>query len=164
MAALDVNTCMTNIRTLISGLTTWQTITGTSSATDSAKYIFRGGFRVQDESPENEISPEPPYCILDIEDLNANWKQSRFHATFGAMLWFELAVPQSNQSTYETQYIWVWQQLSGILADINSGVQDGGQLMSEAISLVIKPGLVTPEENSGRCDWRFALGLEGNLI
>lgn len=157
MAALDIDGALSNIRTLISTLTQWQTVTGSANAAAALAYIYRGGFT-------DDGSITAPYCVIDIEDFNATWNAGRFKGELSAVLWFELAVPEASQTTYETQYVWVWQQLSGILAGINGGVQGGGQQMSEGLSLIIKPGLVEPDENTGRRDWRFALGLSGVLI
>lgn len=154
MAIMDIASAVSNVKTMLAGLSAWQTITGTANATDAAAYIIKGGYENWDSG-----SRVAPFCILDIQEFSGRFNGGRFHQTLPIDLIFELEVPEANRTTYETQYVWVWEKLSALLAGIAGAVQGGGQLMSIDLDLLLKPGQIDAKENNGRCDWLFILQL-----
>lgn len=155
MAVLDVATAVSNVKSMLANLSAWQTITGTANANDAAEFIHKGGF----DNWNSATAPTAPFCLLEIDTYSGRFNGGRFHQNLPVEMIFELAVPPANQTTYETQYEWVWEKLSAILAGIAGAVQGSGQLMNTELDLFLKPGLIDPQENNGRCDWLFVIRL-----
>ncbi len=159
MAALDVKGTLQNARTMLSGLTAWQSICGVATAAEAAERIIYGGFDDTDE----DAALTPPYCILDIETFESNWQGGRFQPVLPITLRFELAVDPEHTATWQDQYLWVWEKFSDIINGIQSNVQGGGQLMAEELNLLLRPGLIDPDTNNGRCDWLFIIQIGNHL-
>lgn len=158
MAALDFAGAVTNVKTMLSGLTAWQSICGVSSSAEAAKKIYLGG---QEECEEESLCP---MIILDIDPFNTNWLQSTSRGKLPVEIRCELAVPEANRATISEQYSWVWSQVGSLLAGINGAVNGAGQLMVDSLNMAIKPGAIDPDENHGRCEWGFVLSLTLEFI
>lgn len=152
MAALDVDGAVQAVKTMLSGLTAWQTITGTSTSAAAAQHIHEYGVDETDGS-------QCPLIILDIDDLPLRWSGGRTAGTLQVQCRMELAIPDANQSSYSAEGRWFWQQLGSLLAGINGGVRGGGELMFEGLDLLLKPGRIDPEQNEGRLEWMTILGV-----
>lgn len=152
MAALDFAGAVTNVKTMLSGLTAWQTICGVSSSSEAAKRIHLGG--CEEEQEESLV----PVIILDIDPFNTNWLQSTFRGKLPVEIDIQLAVPESNQATISDQYAWVWAQAGSILAGINGAIISG-TIMADALNMSVKPGAIDPDPNQARCEWGFVLVL-----
>ena len=76
MAALDFAGAVTNVKTMLSGLTAWQTICGVSSSAEAAKRIHLGGC---EEEQEESLAP---VIILDIDPFNTNWASYQLRSIF----------------------------------------------------------------------------------
>ena len=126
MAALDVGTALTNLKTMLSGLTAWQTLCGVSSSTEAAKKIHFGATEIDEE---DERGSENPCIVLDITSLSTKWKANRLHGTAVFEMRFYLEMPDAEKATYSTQYIWVWEQFSAMLDAVNGAVGGAGQSM-----------------------------------
>lgn len=153
MAALDFAGAVTNVKTMLSGLTAWQSICGVATSAESAKRIYLGG----EEETTNETLC--PMMVLDIDPFNTNWLQSTFRGKLPIEIRCELAIPTEYQHSVSSQYEWTWTQVSALLAGINGAVNSAGQLMAESLNIAVKPGAINPDENHGRCEWGFVLML-----
>jgi hypothetical protein len=152
MARLDVLGLLTNARTMLAGLSTWQSLCSVSSATEAAERIYLGGVVA---APEEALAP---ICWLDIDPANFDWQSTaRGRVTVEAR--FEIAVPEDKIADYSQQFSWVWGQVSALLADINNAVNGSGQLMLRNITMPMRPGPIDPDDNEGRTDWMLQLGL-----
>lgn len=152
MARLDVLGLLTNARTMLAGLSTWQSLCGVSSSTEAAERIYLGGVVA---APEEALAP---ICWLDIDPANFDWQATaRGRVTVEAR--FEIAVPEDKIADYSQQFSWVWGQVSALLADINGAVNGSGQLMLRNITMPMRPGPIDPDDNEGRTDWMLQLGL-----
>lgn len=156
MAALDVYSLLQNTKTMLSESTTWQTLTSSGAASAALAYIHEYGV-------DDDCEHQPPLIILDLEDLPLSWDGGNLAGTVQVLCRIELAIPESSAGTYANQGEWFWQQLSGILADINGGVRDSGQLMFSRLSMPLKPGRIEPDINNGRVDWMCMLAFETYL-
>ena len=152
MARLDVLGLLVNARTMLAGLSTWQSLCSVSSAAEAAERIYLGGVVA---APEEALAP---ICWLDIDPANFDWQSTaRGRVTVEAR--FEIAVPEDKIAVYSQQFSWVWQQVSALLADINGAVNGSGQLMLRNITMPMRPGPIDPDDNDGRTDWMLQLGL-----
>jgi hypothetical protein len=157
MAALDVGTAMQNVKTMLSNLTAWQTICGAANASEAALRIYEGGIEETDETLA-------PVCFLDFTSLPTNWLGNRFQGRLTIEMRFELAVPIDNQTSYADQFVWVWDQVSDLLAGINGAVGGSGGLMADTLEMPTQPGRIDPHENKGRCEWGFILALSVDFL
>lgn len=157
MAALDIDDCVQNVKTMLKNLSAWQTILGVSTAADAAEHIHEYGVEDSDDDPAT------PCIILDVEDLPTRWQAGELAGSLTVQMRLELEIPEANRDTYSTQGRWFWQKLSALLAGINGGVNDGGELMLDGVSMLLKPGRIEPDTNNGRTDWMCILGLEVHL-
>jgi len=153
MAALDIDGAVQNVKTMLSELSAWQTITGTSSAAEAAKRIFEYGV-------DDSAGSESPCFILDIAEFPGEWRAGRIAGSLMIEARLELEIPDANRLTYSTEGRWYWQQLASILAGINSNVRGSGELMFQNLSMPLKPGRIDPETNEGRVEWMCILGIE----
>lgn len=158
MAALDFAGAVNAVKTMLAGLTAWQSICGVSTSAEAAKRIYLGG---EEESEEESLCP---MIVLDIDPFAVNWLQSTFRGKLQVEIRCELAVPDENRGTVSEQYSWVWTQVSALLAGINGAVQGAGQLMADSLNMAVKPGAINPDENHGRCEWGFVLMLTLEFI
>lgn len=158
MAALDFAGAVTNVKTMLSGLTAWQTICGVASSAEAAKRIHLGGC---EEEEEESLAP---VIILDIDPFNTNWLQSTSRGKLPIEIDVQLAVPEANQATISDQYSWVWSQAGSLLAGINGAVNGAGQLMVDSLNMSVKPGAIDPDPNHARCEWGFVLILTLEFI
>jgi hypothetical protein len=79
-------------------------------------------------------------------------------------IWTEFPVPDDQQETYAMQYVWVWTQVSAIIAGINGAVGGSGGLALNDVDMTLKPGPIDKDENDGRCEWAFILNLVIRLV
>ena len=157
MARLDVFGLLTNARTMLAGLSTWQSLCSVSSAAEAAERIYLGGVVA---APEEALAP---ICWLDIDPANFDWQSTaRGRVTVEAR--FEIAVPEDKIADYSQQFSWVWGQVSALLADINGAVNGSGQLMLRNITMPMRPGPIDPDDNDGRTDWMLQLGLVVEVV
>ena len=157
MARLDVLGLLTNARTMLAGLTAWQSICGVTTTAEASERIYLGGVVA---APEEALAP---ICWLDIDPTNFDWQgTARGRVTVEAR--FELAVPEDKIADYSQQFSWVWHQVSALLADINGAVNGSGQLMLRNITMPMRPGPIDPDDNDGRTDWMLQLGLVVEVI
>lgn len=161
MAALDVGTALQNLRTMLSGLSAWQTICGVASPTEAAKRIYYGGLELDQDEPTSSSNP----CILlDITSLSTKWKANRLHGTAVFEMRFYLEMPEAEKATYSDQYIWVWEQFSAMLDAINGAVGGSGKSMIENLDVPLMPGRLDPDQNGGGSEWNFVISMGVNFI
>lgn len=158
MAALDVASALTSIRTMLSGLSAWQTICGVSTAAKAAERIHYGAV---DELDESTLSP---CIILDVTSLPANWLGNRLQGEVTFEMRFYLEMPDSKKASFGDQYLWAWQQFSAMLDAINGAVGDAGEAMIQSLSVPLMPGRIDPDENGGLSEWNFILSLGLHMI
>lgn len=152
MAALDIDTAIQNVKSMLAGLTAWQTICGVADSTRAAERIYEYGV---DESTQTLC----PCILLDLSDQTLPWNGGKFQGNVTIEVRMELEIPQANRATYSTQGRWFWQKLQALLAEIDTTVNDTGTLMIEEITIPLKPGRIDPDTNSGRCEWMTILGF-----
>jgi len=159
MARLDVAATLANVRTTLAGIVTWQTLCNVNSSTEAAKRIHFGG--VFEEYGDDTSAP---LCILQIDPASTEWNAgtARGRLTVGAR--FDLSMPAEHHNSYGAQYVWAWEQLSSILAGINSAVGGSGQLMLRSLNVPQEPGPINPDENQGRNEWAFRIDLVIDLF
>lgn len=158
MAALDVATALANVRTMLSGLSAWQTICGVSSSTEAAYRIFYGAI------DENQEINSAPCIILDVSSVPTNWLGARLHGTLAVEVRCYLITPESERVTIGSQYVWVWQKLSAMMDGINGAVGDAGEIMMNSLSVPLMPGRVDPDSNQGENEWLFIIELTADFI
>jgi len=161
MAALDVGTALTSLRTMLSGLTAWQTICGVSSASEAAARIHYGAVEADEQSAGCDLNP----CIvLDVTSLTTAWMGNKLHGKVIFELRFYMEMPDAEKATYGTQYIWIWQQFSAMLAAIDGAVGGAGQAMIDSLDVPLFPGRIEPDENGGKSEWNFVLSMRLDFI
>ena len=153
MYALDVAGAISNVKTMLSNLTAWQTICGVSTATEAAYRIYEGGIEVA------ETEKTTPLIILDVTSLPTNWLASQLTGDLTIEIRVELEVSLESQNTYATQYMWAWTQFGNLLAGINGAVGGSGQPMIRRLETPTMPGRIDPNTNNGRCEWGFVFNL-----
>lgn len=158
MAAMDVAGAIANVKTMLSGLTAWQTICGVSTSAEAAKRIHLGG--IEDDGSESLC----PLIVLDIDPINTDWMQSTLSGDLVITADFDLSIPESERSSIAAQYIWTWQKFSEVLAGINGAVNGDGGLMLKGLGVPLKPGPIDNDDNLGRCEWRFGLSFTLRFI
>lgn len=157
MTALNVLGLLDNTRTMLAGLVAWQSVCGVSTTAEAAERIYLGGVEAE---PEQDTSP---LCWLDVNPATFDWMATnRGRVTVEAV--FEIGVPEQERVTYGDEYRWAWTQASAILAGINGAVNGSGQLMLRSLTMPLRPGLINPEDNDGRHDWRFTLGFVVDVV
>lgn len=155
MAALDVVGSLGNLKTMLSGLTTWQTLCG--GATEASLRIYKGGT----EETSETLTP----CIfLDFSSLPTNWIGGRLTGRLTYEIRCEFPIPADNRATYEDEYIYAWTQLAGILDGINSNVNGAAGAMIDSLEVSTPPGRVAREPNKGRTEWGFILAMTVKFI
>lgn len=161
MAALDVGTALTSLRTMLSGLSAWQTICGVSSADEAAKRIHYGAVELDQEEP---TSSSNPCIVLDITSLATTWKANRLHGTAVFEMRVYLEMEEAEKATYGTQYIWIWEQFSAMLDAINGAVGEAGQSMISSLDIPLMPGRLDPDQNGGGSEWNFIISMGVDFI
>ena len=141
MSALDILGLLDNTRTMLAGLAAWQSVCGVATSVEAAQRIYLGGVEATSEEDTS------PLCWLDVNPTV-----------------FEISVPETERVTFQDEYRYAWTQASAILAGINAGVNGSGQLMLRTLTMPLRPGLINPEDNDGRHDWRFTLGLVVDVV
>lgn len=155
MAALDVVGSLNNLKTMLSGLTAWQTLCG--GATEAAARIYKGG-------TEEESDTLTPCIFLDFSSLPTNWMAGRLTGRLTFEIRCEFPIPVDDRQTYEDEYIYAWTQLSAMLAGINGAVHDAGQLMIDSLEVSTPPARIARETNKGRTEWGFILAMAVKFI
>lgn len=158
MTTCDFTGLIANTKTLLSGLTAWQGICGVSTTAEAAERIYEYGV----DEPEDGSSL-CPLIILDVDTDSLEWQGGHLNGPVTVTVRMELEVPALHQETYATQAVWFWDQMSAILNGVNSTVNKSGALMLERISMLVKPGRIDPDENSGRTEWMVMWGFEVHL-
>lgn len=161
MAALDVGTALTNLKTMLSELTAWQTICGVSTDAEAALKIHYGAV---EEDPDNEGCELNPSIVLDVTSLTTTWQANKLHGTATFEIRFYMEMPDAEKATYGTQYVWIWQQFSSMLAAIDGAVGGAGQAMIDSLSVPLLPGRIDPDDNGGKSEWNFVLSLTVDFI
>ena len=157
MARLDVATLMTTCKTMLGGLSAWQSLCNTTSATEATKRIYLGGVVA------NPLESTCPVCWLDLNPAVFDWAGTgRGRLTVEAR--YEIAVPETMVDDYQQQYLWVWERVADLMADINSNVNGSGGLMLRSFTMPLRPGQIDPADNDGRCEWSFTFGLVIELV
>ena len=158
MATCDFTGLIANTKAILSGLTAWQTICGVSTTAEAAERIYEYGV----EEPEEGTSL-CPLIILDIDNDSLEWQGGHLNGPVTVTVRMELEVPALQQETYSKQAIWFWGQMTAILNEVNTTANEAGTLMLERISMLVKPGRIDPDENSGRTEWMVMWGFEVHL-
>ena len=156
MAAFDVAGAIANTKTMLAALPAWQTICGVDNATEAAQRIHEGG-------TEEESETVCPHIILDVTSLPTNWLGNHFRGRLSIEVRCELAIPEAQQRTYSTQYVWMWEKFGTIMEGINGAVGDASQMMADSLEVPVFPGRVDPNTNGGRVEWGFVLSLSCNF-
>jgi len=158
MAALDVGTALSNVRTMLSGLSAWQTICGAASAAEALTRIHYGALE------DDQESTSAPCIILDVTSLPTNWLANRLQGNLTIEMRFYLEMPEAERATFSDQYIWVWQKFSAMMDGINGAVGDSGEAMIRTLTVPLMPGRIDPDENGGLSDGNFILALGLDFI
>lgn len=161
MAALDVATAFTNLKTMLSNLTAWQTICGVSTASEAAQKIHYGAVEFDAENPGGELSPN---IILDVTSLNTIWKANKLHGTVVFELRFYMQMDEAEKASYSTQYLWIWTKFSAMLAAIDGAVGDAGGTMIQSLTVPLMPGRIDPDDNMGQSEWNFIISIGVDFI
>jgi hypothetical protein len=161
MAALDVGTSLVSLRTMLSGLSAWQTICGVSTSAEAAKRIHYGAVELDQDEP---TSSSNPCIVLDITSLSTQWLANRLQGTAVFEMRFYLEMPEAEKATYSVQYIWIWQQFSAMLAAINGAVGGAGQSMIDSLDIPLMPGRLDPDVNGGGSEWNFVISMGVDFI
>ena len=161
MAALDVGTALSSLRTMLSGLSAWQTICGVTSSSEAIRKIHYGAVELDPEEPE---ASNNPCIILDITSLSTTWKANRLHGTAVFEIRFYLEMPDAQKATYSTQYLWVWQKQSAMLDALNTALSRDGGEMVKTLDVPLLPGRIDPDQNGGGSEWNFVLSLGVDFI
>ena len=157
MARLDVLGLLTNTKTMLASCAAWQSICGVATSAEAGKRIYLGGVSA---APEEALAP---ICWLDVDPTSLDWQGTvRGRVTIEAR--FEIAIAEEFIADYQTQYAWAWGRLSELLDSINASVNGSGQLMLRSLTMPMRPGQIDPDDNDGRVDWAFALGLVVEVI
>jgi hypothetical protein len=157
MTALNILGLLDNVKTMLAGLVAWQSVCGVATAAEAAERVYLGGVEA---TPEDDASP---LCWIDVNPATFDWMATnRGRVTVEAI--FEIGVPETEQETFQDEYRYAWTQASAILAGINAAVNGSGQLMLRSLTMPLRPGLINPEDNDGRHDWRFTLGLVVDVV
>ena len=158
MAALDVATTLTNLRTTISAMTSWQAIVGVSTAAAALEKIFIGG---RPEGTESCV----PLIVLEVESIPLELAGGHFRTnSLTINIWCEIAIPSTSMGSYEDQYLYVWGKWSAVIAEFASLAIAGSTLMSQRIQPVQLPGRKDPDINQGRKEWGFTVAVVTHLI
>ena len=158
MAALDVAGTITNVKTMLGGLSAWQTIAGVDNSTDAEKRIYDAG---TEDDGEETLAP----CIV-LKETGFNTQSVDSRGTFRGIVNIEarveLAVPDSEEKTYARQRAWVIGKCRDMAAGIAGAVNGGGQLMLKRFDMSLPPDMIDPDENQGRKEWGFifSFGIE----
>lgn len=161
MAALDVGTALSSLRTMLSGLSAWQTICGVSTSGEAAKKIHYGAVELEEDEP---ASNQNPCIVMDITSLSTTWKANRLHGTAVFELRFYLEMPDAEKNSYGAQYIWIWQKFSAMLDAINGAVGGAGQSMISTLDIPLMPGRLDPDQNGGGSEWNFVISMGVDFI
>lgn len=153
MARLDLIGAVNNVRTMLATCSSWQSICGVSSSTDASKRIYRGG--IEDDGTESLC----PMILLRIDPLQTDFTGDTSRGKLTVECRIELAIPEDKSDSYEAQYVWVWEKLSAILADINASVNGSGGLMMRSLNMPLEPGPIDPNDNHGKLEWAMVLGI-----
>jgi len=157
MAALDVDTTIQNVKTVLSNIAGWQTICGVSTAAEAAERIFEYGVDEFDDTLT-------PCIILDVEESSLTRTGGKMQGNVFFTVRMELEIPPAQRETYSTQGRWFWQKLQTILAGFDSNQGTTGGLQLASFTMPVKPGRIDPDTNQGRCEWMVMLGLEIYLL
>ena len=155
MAQLDLGATLANVKTMLSGLTAWQTICSVATSTEAAERIYLGG--------AEDSGDLCPCCVIDLADSSAPFEFNRSTAVNVEMR-FQLAMPEDQQKNLQTEYIWAWSQCSALLLGIRENSNGTGELMHTGTSLTVKPGPIDPAENDQRNEWAFTLQITVRMI
>jgi len=158
MAVLDVASAISNVKTMVAGLSAWQTICGVATSTEAAERIYKNGVE------EGEDCSLTPCIILRTAPLQTDYSGSHMRGQLTIELRVELEVPSNKQGTHEEQYVWVQEKCSALMAAIPAAVNGSGQLMMRGMNLPQDPGPIDPDENQGRCEWAFVIALVLDFI
>lgn len=152
MANLDVDGAVQNVKTMLSGLSWWQSICKTTDSTTAAQSIVEGGAEtLPDESPA-------PLIVLDIDPFNTDW-MSTSRGQLTIRIHVELPIPPDNQETYSARYRYAWQQFGSMMAGINGAVNGSGQLMLRGLNVVQEPGEFDPTTTGNRPEWGWIVAV-----
>jgi hypothetical protein len=155
MAQMDLGAALASVKTMLSGLTAWQTICGVSTSTEAAKRIYLGG-----AEDDGELCP---CCVIDLADSNAPFEFNR-STPLNVEMRFQLAMPEDQQRNLQTQFIWIWSKCSALLLGIREDSNGSGELMHTGTTLVVKPGPIDPDDNDQRNEWAFTLQITVRII
>lgn len=157
MTALNVLGLLDNVKAMLAGLQAWQSVCGVATSAEAGERIYLGGVEA---TAEEDTSP---LCWIDVNPATFDWfSTNRGRVT--VELVFEIGIPETERETFQGEYRYAWTQASAILAGINGAVNGSGQLMLRSLTMPLRPGLINPEDNDGRHDWRFTLGLVVDMI
>jgi hypothetical protein len=158
MTACDFTGLIANTKSLLSGLTSWQSICGVATTAEAALCIYEYGV----DEPEDG-STLCPLIILDVDNDSLEWVGGHLNGPVTVTVRMELAVPEIHQETYAKQAVWFWDQMTAVLNQVNSAANEAGTLMLERVTMLVKPGRIDPDENSGRTEWMVMWGFEVHL-
>lgn len=160
MTVQDYSGLFDGAQTMLSGLSSWQSICGVSTAAEAAENIYFIG--TEDDGAETLA----PCIILDFSSLTMARKGSRLHGDCGLEARFELKIPSEECDTIKTQAAWVLSQFSALLADIDAALVGDAAMMvdEETIQVSLLPKLIDPDMNHGRVEWSFAFVFPVTVI
>lgn len=158
MAALDAVTTLTNLRTSLASMTSWQSIVGVATAAEALEKIFIGGVP---EDTEGAV----PSIVLEVSSVPLELAGGHFRTSSMTInVWCELAVPSTSMATYEDQYLYVWGKWSAIMAEFSALAIAGSTLMTQRIQQVQLPGRKDSNLNQGRKEWGFTIAVITHFI
>ena len=161
MASLDIATALVNVRSAISELAAWQTMCGVSTAAEAAQRIVYGSNSVECELP---IDQQFPVIILTFKQFSTEWKGNKLHGSVTFELDFSFLMNESEKGSFSDQFLWIWQQLSLMLAALEGAVGKSGEVMIRSLSIPIEPGRFDPDKNTGTSEWTFVIAIGGDFI
>ena len=146
---------LTNVKNTIAGLASFQTLTGAADATAAKAFIH-------DFAADDTGTQDPPRIILDIDGYTGTLHGGRFNGPCQVLAMLQFEIPAANAATEADQAGWFWDQVEDWFDELEADSNGGGQLSLENIEMSLPPGLIEPDENSGRIVWltQFRLAVQ----
>ena len=146
-------TVLDNVKTTLSGLASFQTITETSTAAAAAAHIHF--FAALDDGTQPW-----PRIVLDIDDYRGRYNGGRFNGPVNVLVMIQYGIPVAYQTNEATEAGWFWDQIEDWFDELEAATNGGGQLILNAIDMTMSPGLIEPDDINGKRVWFTQFSLQ----
>lgn len=144
---------LSNVKTTLSELACFQTLTGSANATEALEYIH-------DFAGLDDGTDKRPRIILDIDSYQGRRQGGRFVGPVQVLVLHEYNIPTAYQTNVKTQAAWFWDQIEDWFDEFESVVYGGGQLSVEVIEMTMSPALIEPDDIGGAIVWATQFRME----